>query len=154
MTKNIITFRLAEVAARGIAAAAVVESYIVRVGLIYVKVAIGMVVSVGFIVILVSQPPRTAIRGHPRALFRHREIHRVLGTSSAAVGGSCYVHNYVRRAGDIGRGYRGLPVLLTLRGPYFIPFRTGVLLRRFRYAEAVRHFNKFPTGVSTLESNF
>lgn len=70
------------------------------------EIAVGRVVAIGFSKLVISQPPRAAVRGPPRALRGliavHGRLHAGLATpSAAAVGAACDIDDQVGVSGII-----------------------------------------------------
>jgi len=78
-----------------IVAVPVVETHVVRIHIVHVQVAVGVVIAVRLVVPGISQPPRTAVSSPPRALLAHSTLHGVLGAATATVGPTSYIHNQV-----------------------------------------------------------
>ena len=140
MARVVRSRTLAKVMSREVATSTIVELYVTRFSRIDVKVAVSRIVSVGLVILRVSQPPRTAIRGHPRALLINAGLHGVTCTSSAAVRGAGHVYDQVRLCRQRSRSCSSFPVLLTPWGPKFIARWTRILICRFGNFETIAHF--------------
>ena len=77
-------------------AVAVIEAHVIRVYIVNVQVAVGVVVAVRLVVLAISQPPIAAVGSLPRPLLRHTTLHGILRATATAVRGTSHVHNQVR----------------------------------------------------------
>ena len=77
-------------------AVAVIEAHVIRVYIVNVQVAVGVVVAVRLVVLAISQPPIAAVGGLPLPLLRHFAIHGILRATATAILGTSHVHNQVR----------------------------------------------------------
>jgi len=79
-----------------VTAIAVVKAHVVRVHIVDVQVAVGVVVAVRLVVLRISQPPSAAVFSPPSPLLSSGALHGVLGAAATAVGGTSHVNNEVR----------------------------------------------------------
>jgi len=98
-----------------------------------VQVAVGVVVAIRLVVLRISQPPRAAVGGPPRALLSSGALHGVLGAATTTVGGTSHVNNEVgllRVVIDVlaHSVVHFDPVVLVARRPDLVTLRTRMLL--------------------------
>ena len=77
------------------AAVAVVKAQVVRIHIVNVQVAVGVVVAIRLVVLGISQPPSAAVLSLPRTLLSDVAPHGVLGAATTTVGGTSHVNDQV-----------------------------------------------------------
>jgi len=126
------------------AAVAIIEAHVVRVHIVNVQVAVGLVVAIRLVVTAISQPPRATVTSPPRALLRHTALHGILRATTTAVRGTSHVHDQMRRArifGDVlaQRVVHDGPVVFVARRPNLPARRTRMGFSASPHSAAVRY---------------
>ena len=136
---------LAKVIGRRITAIAIIEFDIIWIHLRYREKAIGVVIAAGFLVLRISEPPRTTVGRLPRALLFDGAFHRVILAPAATVGTASHIHNQVGCFGIVCEVLAQSvvhdgPVVLVARRPNLPSSRTRIWFCALRHLQTVGNF--------------
>ena len=140
-------------------AVAVIEAHVIRVYIVNVQVAVGVVVAVRLVVLAISQPPIAAVGGLPLPLLRHFAIHGILRATATAILGTSHVHNQVRLPRVVCEFLtHGIvhqrPVLLAAWRPDLETFRTRMLVGALPDFDAVLDLDQHTRRIALHVHNF